>query len=213
MGNTQKPRRAVVIALTTVLAAMLLGGAWLLLAKPWVNTTSAATPTADATPTPTSTPTPIAAATGDPTSPPVEPSTTARPIPPELEPASPSSPVEAPGDVTVSLVLIESVQGIGAAPGETSGPAIRVTVRIENRSDAPLPASYVAVNAYLGDDRSPAAPVMQPGGSPFDGEVAAGQTAEGVYLFSVPADDRSDVRIGVDYQAGMPTVVFAGDLH
>lgn len=112
--------------------------------------------------------------------------------------------------MTVSLSEIESVSGKASAPGEISGPAIRVTVKIDNGSDEALALRYAAVNAYYGPERAPAPPIMQPGGDPFFGTIEAGESATGVYLFSVPSNAREDVTIAVDYRPGESTVIFAG---
>lgn len=131
---------------------------------------------------------------------------------PELEPAEPAAVVEASNGVDVSLVRIESVEGVASAGGEIAGPALRVTVAVENKGDQSLDLEYVVVNTYWGEDRSPAGTIMQPGGSPFEGVLEPDAEAEGTYLFSVAEEDRSDVVITVDHQVGEPAVVFQGDL-
>lgn len=209
-----RPRRALIIA-GGIIVVLVIVGTGLLITRPWETIAGPSSPTASSdpdVPEPTSSPTPIASASGTPATPKPAPRSTGQPIPEELRSVALSQPVAAPGDVKVSLVLIESVDAIGSAPGETSGPAIRVTVRIENDSKAALPGSYVAVNAYTGQDRAPAATIMHPGGDPFSGEIEPGKRAEGVYLFTLPESDRADVLIGVDYQAGKPTVTFRGSL-
>lgn len=120
--------------------------------------------------------------------------------------------MKVPSGTVVSLHRLEAVDGIAAAGGETSGPAIRVTVGIDNTTSKPIDLGYVVVNAYTGKDRAPAGTVMQPGGDPFEGSLASGKSATGVYLFSIVPKDRKDVTITVDYGVGEPVVVFEGDL-
>ncbi|MBC9227705.1 hypothetical protein GL325_15355 [Aeromicrobium sp. 636] len=132
------------------------------------------------------------------------------PIPPELEPVALNEVVRASGDVQVQITKIESVQGKAKVAGEISGPAVRVTVEIENGSDGDLDLGYVSVNAYTGSDRVPAAPIMQPGGRPMVGTLKAGGRADGVYLFSVGTKARPLMTVGVDYVAGQPTAIFRG---
>gem|GEM_PF-3472899 len=134
-------------------------------------------------------------------------------VSPELEPVAPESAVAAPGGVVVSLARLEAVDGQAVAPGEISGPAVRATVSIRNTGKSALDLEYVVVNAYTGADRTPAGAIMQPGGKPFGGSLAAGNSAEGVYLFSIEEADREDVTITVDYGVGEPVVVFQGDLR
>lgn len=112
--------------------------------------------------------------------------------------------------VAVSLSRIEAVQGVAFAPGEIAGPALRVTVRLSNDASTLLDLGLVTVNAYIGKDRVPAGTVTKPGGRPFEGELAAGRSADGVYLFVVPVAQRGDVTVTVDYRAGVPTAVFRG---
>ena len=61
-----------------------------------------------------------------------------------------------------------------------------------------------------GADRTPASPLDDPSRRPFCGMVAAGESADGVYVFSVPADARDSVTIEVGYQAGAPLLLFTG---
>lgn len=136
------------------------------------------------------------------------------PIPPELAPVPASQTVQADdgtgGSVAISLAKVEAVQGEASVAGETSGPALRVTLHLENDSDAPVNLDYVAVNLYSGADRAPAPSIMHPGGSPLSGTLQRGASTDGVYVFTISDTDRSDVLIGVDYVAGQPTVTFEG---
>lgn len=132
------------------------------------------------------------------------------PLPPERPAVPLDGDAADDSGVTVSLAEIESVSGEASAPGEISGPAIRVTVKIENASDEALPLRYAAVNAYHGAERTPAPPIMQPGGEPFFGTIDAGDSATAVYLFSIPSDAQKNVTIAVDYQPGESTVIFTG---
>jgi hypothetical protein len=131
----------------------------------------------------------------------------------ELTPVAPDATVVTAEGVEISLSRIEAVQGEAALAGETSGPAIRVTVRLVNSGSDPLDLEYVTVNAYSGEDRAPAGTLMQPGGAPFEGSLASGDSADGVYLFTIPEADRKDVTITVDYLFGAPVAVFRGDLR
>lgn len=131
---------------------------------------------------------------------------------PELEPVAPESVVQAPSGAMISLARIEAVHGEAKVGGEISGPAIRVSVAIRNEGSDPIDLEYVVVNAYSGQDRTPAAPIMQPGGEPFSGSLGSGGSADGIYLFSLDESARDDVVITVDYGVGEPIVVFRGDL-
>ena len=126
---------------------------------------------------------------------------------PAVAPASASS---SAGGPTVRLSSIGHVAGQAVGPGEIAGPAIRVSIVIENRGSTDLDLAFVAVNAYIGADRRPAGTLTQPAGSPFGGVLKPGERATGVYLFTVPTAERDQVTLVVDYLAGQPAAVFTG---
>lgn len=138
---------------------------------------------------------------------------TALPVAPEQSPVAPNETAQGDDGVVLSLRKIESVTGKAVAAGETSGPAVRITVEVMNRSKAPVDLGYVVVNAYTGRSRTPAPTVMQPGGKPFNGQLGVGGRARGVYLFTIAKRDRRDVWIAVDYRDGQKTAVFRGSLR
>ena len=132
----------------------------------------------------------------------------------EPPPSLPEVPLDAEGavgnGVLVTLPAIEAIEGTGVGPGNIAGPALRVTVRIENGTPAAVSLDGVAVNLSHGAERTPASPLDDPSQVPFVGTVGAGATAEGVYVFSVPADVRDLVTVEVGYQAGAPLLLFTG---
>jgi hypothetical protein len=168
-----------------------------------------------------------AAATATPTEAPA--ATTAPAVVPQLptpEPTGPTEDVDEPppslpevpldaeaavGDgVVVTLPAIEAIEGTGVGPGNIAGPALRVTVRIENGTAEPVALGGVAVNLAHGPDRTPASPLDDPSRRPFATMVEPGQSAEGVYVFTVPADARDQVHVEVGYEAGAPLLQFTG---
>lgn len=131
---------------------------------------------------------------------------------PELAPVEPGEAVEGEDGVWIALTSIEHVQGEAVQPGEVAGPAVRVTVTITNAGTGTLNVGRTVVNGYYGADRRPAGTLVRPGGVPFDGQLGEGETAYGVYLFTIPSGQQNDVVITVDYRVEAPVVVFAGDL-
>jgi hypothetical protein len=132
----------------------------------------------------------------------------------DLPEALPEVALDAPAavgnGVVATLPSIEAIQGTATGPGNINGPALRVTVRIENGTAEPVSLDGVATNLYWGADRTPASPLDDPSRRPFAGTVAAGETAEAVYVFSVPEDVRDDVIVEVGYEAGAPLLQFRG---
>lgn len=158
--------------------------------------------TASATPTPDTTPSESAPSDASGPSTGEDGRQTEAPVPID-SPASPEA------GVTVRLANIEAVAGEGAGPGESSGPAIRVTVEVTNSGAAELSLATAVVNAYYGDG-VPANPLSRPGGAPFPASVPPGGTGSGVFLFVVPTDQRGAVTVSVDLALRAPIVVFQG---
>jgi hypothetical protein len=130
-----------------------------------------------------------------------------------LPPALTAVPLEASrvvDGVTVSLEGIEGIRGSGEGRGNVAGPALRVTVRIENRTGDPVDLYGVTVDLTYGEDDLPAAPLADPSYAPFWTTVPPGGSAEGVYVFSVPTENRELVAVSVSYQPGAPYAVFTG---
>jgi hypothetical protein len=134
--------------------------------------------------------------------------------PPAVLP-SPSKPVSldatAPIDAgaRAQITGIKSVTSEAVGPGEISGPAIQVTMRI-SAGNKKVDLADVVVNGYYGSRRTPAVPVMRPGGKPFTGVVEAGEDATGVYVFNVPKNARPEITIELFFSASAPPVLFTG---
>jgi hypothetical protein len=135
---------------------------------------------------------------------PVEPVQTLAPVP-----------LESVGDfrtgLTVQLASISAVEAEAKAPGEISGPALRVTVDAANDAGEAVSLDGVVVFLSYGDDRTPAS---QFGSSsdPLVGDLAPGGSRTGTYVFSVPPDQRDDVRVEISYTGSAPTVAFTGSV-
>jgi hypothetical protein len=129
--------------------------------------------------------------------------------PPSLAPVALEAPVVVDG-VVVSVTSIEAIDGAGQGPGNVAGPALRVTVHLENRTDGAIPVDGVAVSVAYGPELTPASPLEDPSRFPFGGSLGAGAEADGVYVFTVPADQRDAVTISVGYIASAPIAVFTG---
>jgi hypothetical protein len=112
--------------------------------------------------------------------------------------------------IVATLPAIEAIEGTATGPGNIAGPALRVTVRIENGTEQAVSLDGVAVNLSHGPVRDPAPPLEDPSQAPFNGMVEPGGTSEGVYVFSVPTHVRDLVTVEVGYQAGAPLLLFTG---
>jgi len=193
-------RRLLLISLAVGGAAVVIAIV-LLIARPWESGTPTSAPT-----TPTDGQTSLAP-TPDPSD------TPATPTPTETTSPEPV-PIESPGTIvtglTAQVVGIEAVDGVAKGPGEVSGPSIRFTVTIANGTSDSVDLTATVVTVDYGADRTPAGQLYEPGASPMPTKVAAGAEASGVYVFSIPTDQRGLVHITVDYSVGVPPLVFSG---
>ncbi len=131
--------------------------------------------------------------------------------PPPSRPADALDAAAEAGDgVSASLVSLDAIEGTATGPGNIAGPALRITVRIENGTDEPVSLGGVVVDLASGRDLVPASPLDDPSAAPFAGTVAPGEHADGVYVFTIPEEDRGSVTVSVGYQAGAPFMVFTG---
>jgi hypothetical protein len=129
---------------------------------------------------------------------------------PELPPVPLTEDVAPVPGIVVGIDELESVTGEAQGPGEVGGPALRFTLTLRNDGDTAVSLESTVVTVYSGPDQIPAQDLMGPGGVPLPAEIGAGATVTGVFVFTVPPDNRDQVRIGVDYTVGVPIVVFEG---
>jgi hypothetical protein len=124
------------------------------------------------------------------------------------------SPAAVGNGVVATLTAIEPIQGTANGPGNVAGPAIRVTVHVENGTSEAITLAGAAVNMYYGADDTPASPLDDSSARPFGIDmIAPGQSADGVYVFTVPDDQRDDVTVEVGYEAGAPLLLFSGPVR
>jgi len=119
---------------------------------------------------------------------------------------------EAAGEdgVRGQVVSLEAVDGTAEGVGNVAGPALRATVRLTNGTSAPVDLGLVSVTLTHGPAGTPASPLDDPSRAPFAGTLDPGASTEGVYVFTVPADDREVVTLTVGYGADIPFLVFTG---
>lgn len=184
-------------------------------ARPAATDSSVATATRPSAPAETLSAPPAGTASADAGTPaPTPDGASAAPSPAPSAAPTGTVPIDSSADVVTGVTMhvssIEAVQGEAVQPGEVGGPALRVTIDVVNTTGASVSLANAVVNAYYGASWTPAVTLAKPGGSPFPADVAAGATASGTFLFSVPEAARSLVRIEVDAQLGGPVVVFEG---
>jgi hypothetical protein len=151
---------------------------------------------------------------------------TVAPLPPTPTPTGPTENVDEPppflpevpidalaavgNGIAAAIASVEAIDGSAVGPGNIAGPALRITVRIENGTGEAVSLDGVAVNLSYGADHTPASPLDDPSRAPFSGMVDPGASGVGVYVFSVPTDVRDGITVEVGYQAGAPLLLFTG---
>jgi cell division septation protein DedD len=119
---------------------------------------------------------------------------------------------EASGEdgVRGQVVSLEAIDGTAEGVGNVAGPALRATVRLTNGAAEPVDLDLVSVTLTHGADAVPASPLDDPSRAPLGGTLEPGESAEGVYVFTVPEGDRDVVSLTVGYGSGVPFLVFTG---
>lgn len=206
------PRAAILVAVAVVAALLLIGGIiWALnRGDDSPSEKNAGTPDPGSTTAPTPTPKKSGGATpGGPSpssgQPSGSPSTTRKPQHVRLNEQG-----QAAKGIDLRIAKIESVKGESHIPGEVSGPALRLTVEVTNQRDRAVPIGSALANFYYGKDRKPATSLLKPGSKWFPKRVAANGTATGVYVFSVPKNDRDVLALEVILDNQLRTVEFNG---
>ena len=81
---------------------------------------------------------------------------------------------------------IEAVDGEAQGPGEVAGPALRVSIEVQNTSGKDVAMDLALTNLYYGKDKTPASALSGPGVRPLPGTIASGDRASGQFVFGVP---------------------------
>lgn len=160
--------------------------------------------------------TPSSATTSKPPSTPVTPRATGN-----VEQTVPSKPVSSKPPVSldkaakptetvvVTLPSIKAIEAKGHGPGEVSGPALAVTVKVTNNGhdDVDLTSTVVNLTAANGD---PGSMMTGSPANPLPGSVKPGKSASGVYVFAVPRGQRDPIIVEASINADLPVAVFRG---
>jgi hypothetical protein len=111
--------------------------------------------------------------------------------------------------LTVRLSSIAAVKGTATVPGEIAGPAIKLTVVARNGADRAVDLNSVVVFVSFGRERTPASELSE-GARPLTGRVAPDDSRTGTYIYTVPEDEREQLRVEISYSGKAPTVAFEG---
>lgn len=125
-------------------------------------------------------------------------------------PVALDSPADAGDGLKASITRVRGINAKAEGPGEVSGPALALTVSVENGSRRPADLGATAVTLE-DSEGAPAAEILSPPAKPLAGTLASGKTATGTYVFRVANDRRDPIRVLVTLGSGLPVLVFRGD--
>ena len=127
--------------------------------------------------------------------------------------------------VTAQIMSIKAIEYHAVAPGQVSGPGLRLVIQVSNGTGKSIGLGNAVVT--IADARGTPAEEMNvtPVGSdadvghlgpgnfsyPLRGLLAPRHTASGTYVFTIPAGHRNPVTVNFSYAGGGPVVLFKGD--
>lgn len=112
--------------------------------------------------------------------------------------------------VAVQVTDVEPVKGEARGPGEVAGDALRIRLKVLNRTKRPVSMEMAVVNLYYGPDAAPASGLSGPGAVPLPSSIPPGSSGTGRYVYNVPQDGRDTIKVEFSYTTAAPTVVFTG---
>ena len=112
--------------------------------------------------------------------------------------------------VTATLPPIEAIDGTAVGPGNVAGPALRVTVRIQNGTGEPVSLDGVAVNLYFGADLTPASPLDDPSRRRSPAGRSRGTPPTASTSSRCPPTQRDAVTVEVGHAPGAPFMRWTG---
>lgn len=113
--------------------------------------------------------------------------------------------------VEVRVISTESIDADTVLPGEVGGPSIALTIEFENSSGQRVNLDATTIDLIYGDQLSASKVSTEPA-APAVGGLAPGERRSGLYVFTLPAQQRVDITLTVKYSAPTATVVFTGSV-
>jgi len=103
--------------------------------------------------------------------------------------------------LSVRIVDVTPVELKGEGIGATSGPGFEVTIELLNNTGKKASLGSVVVNAYTGDERTPATPVENADG--FEGSIAKGAKDRGTYTFGTSSNETLFIAVSTAADSGV----------
>jgi hypothetical protein len=120
-----------------------------------------------------------------------------------------SSPADFGNRVTAKISEVKPINATAQGPGEIAGPAVAVSITLDNGSSKSINLTNVVMN--LQDKAgTPSVPMSASPAKPFSGNLAAGAKATAVYVFALPKNHVNPVTVSFSYTTEAPVVLFVG---
>ena len=127
--------------------------------------------------------------------------------------------------VTAQIMSVKAIEYHAVAPGEVSGPGLRLVIQVSNGTAKPIDLGNAVVTIADARGTPGVAMLITPVGSdddvghpgagnfsyPLRGLLAPGHKGSGTYVFTIPAGHRNPVTVNFSYAGGGPVVLFRGD--
>jgi hypothetical protein len=127
--------------------------------------------------------------------------------------------------VTAQIMSVKAIEYQAVAPGQVSGPGLRLVIQVDNGTAKSIGLDNAVVTVADARGTPGVAMLITPAGSdddaghpgpgnfsyPFRGLLAPGHKASGTYVFTIPAGHRNPVTVNFSYAGGGPVVLFRGD--
>ena len=114
--------------------------------------------------------------------------------------------------VTARIMSVRAIEYHAVAPGQVSGPGLRLVIQVSNGTGKSIDLANAVVT--IADARGTPGVDMNGAGSsssPLRGLLAPRHKASGTYVFTIPAGYRAPVTVNFSYAGGGPVVLFKGD--
>lgn len=130
---------------------------------------------------------------------------------PTLPPVDVGERVEVTSDLAAELSLVTTTVE-ASRPGEIAGEAAEVTVTLDNTGAEPRDASTLSVTVQDADGM-PLSPSYTDPYLPLHGVLAAGESGQGVYVFTIEESVAEPLTVHVSPAADEPVAAFVGGLE
>ncbi|MDR4533031.1 hypothetical protein [Glutamicibacter sp. PS] len=107
-----------------------------------------------------------------------------QPVVAKTVPLEATVPVGTAAKMTIKELSLTKAEAEGI--GQVAGPAVLITLRVDNRGRKSLDLSHTELLAFAGAELTPLAPLSDPRTTPLEPKLAAGDSATATFLFALP---------------------------